>query len=142
MFAQITAPDSVQALTLLIVFFMPGFIAGKVFELCFPRGEVPERLRLLEYLTLSLVNYAFWSWLIVLVIRGQLWWEHPWCFALSTLLVVFLSPVGLGLLIAIATERNWFQGLARRLGIQAPSHVGTAWEWFFRQYRRNKPVAL
>lgn len=56
MLPDVTLPGSVQALVLVIVFFLPGFVAGKVFDLCFPRVEVAERVRLLECVTLSCVN--------------------------------------------------------------------------------------
>ena len=138
MIPQVTLPGSVQALIVVIAFFMPGFIAGKVFELCFPRHEVPERVRLLEYLTLSFVNYACLSWLVVLVVRGALWETEPVWFAFCTAVVLLLSPTVLGFAIALGTERRWFQRMARRCGIQAPHHIGTAWEWFFRKHPNSR----
>ncbi len=79
MLPEVALPESVQALILVIAFFMPGFVAGKVYELCFQREEPAEQVRLLEYVTLSCANYAFCSWIIVLVIQGQVWLSCPCC---------------------------------------------------------------
>lgn len=138
MIPDVTLPGSVQALILVIGFFMPGFIAGKVFELCFPRGEMPERIRLLEYLTLSFVNYALWSFVIVVVVRGELWQTRPFTFAGILFAVVLVSPLVLGFAMAAATEKRSFQHLAARFGIRAPHHIATAWEWFFREHPTSR----
>ena len=135
MLPDVTLPDSVQALIVVIAFFTPGFIAGRVFELCFPRGEVTERVRLLEYVTLSSVNYAFWSWLIV--VRWQWWQGHPVVVGVVVVGVLFLSPVVLGFGMAVGTEKQWFQCVARKLGVKAPRFLGTAWREFFRKDRRR-----
>jgi len=135
---DVSIPDSVQGLLVIIAFFMPGFIAGKVFELCFPRGEVPERVRLLEYVALSCVNYAVCSWIIVIVVLGQWWYTHQVWFTLCTVVTFLVAPLLVGFGFAIATERQWFQWLARRVGIQAPHHIRTAWDWFFRKYPKSR----
>ena len=138
MLPNLDLPDSVQAVALGIAFFLPGFIAGKVFELCFPRTQRLERVRLLEYVTLSCLNYAVWSWLILLVIWSQFWETRPVLFLLYVLLVLLVSPLFLGVGMAVATEKQWFSSLAARLGIAAPQHLGTAWEWFFRTHRHSR----
>ncbi len=138
MIPDLGVPDSVQALFVLIAFFMPGFIAGKVFDLSFPRPHIPERVRLLEYLTLSFANYGAWSWLVVLVIVGRLWYAAPLAFAASAVVVLFVSPAALAMGMAWAAENRYFQRLAQRFGINAPHHIGTAWEWFFREHQGRR----
>jgi hypothetical protein len=68
MFPEFSLPASVQALVLTIAFLMPGFIAGKVFSLCFRRASPPERVQITEYVTLSCVHSS-------VLARG------PWIFA-------------------------------------------------------------
>ncbi len=113
---------------------MPGFIAGKVFELCFPRGEVTERVRVFEYVVLSCLNYAFCSLILIFVIETELWVTYPGWFACWTFCVLLIAPVVLGFGMAVATEKRWFQRLAHCIGVKAPHHLGTAWEWFFREH--------
>jgi len=129
---------AVQSLIAVVLFFTPGFIAGKVFGLFFQRRDDSEKVKLLEYIALSCVNYAIWSWLLLLVWRNNLWETSPYLALFGFLLVLLVSPVACGCILAFSVEHSWAGRIASYLGMKPPQPVGTAWEWFFRRHRNRR----
>lgn len=129
---------AVQSLIAVVLFFTPGFIAGKAFGLFFQRRDDSEKVKLLEYIALSCVNYAVWSWLLLLVWRNNLWETHPYWALFGFLLVLLVSPIVCGCLLAFSVEHGLAARITSRLGMKPPQPVGTAWEWFFRRHRNRR----
>lgn len=131
-------PETTQALILIVVFFMPGFIASRVFTLCFPGRPAPEKVQLLSSITLSFFNYAFWSWAIWILLYTGYWQTHPIQFACLVVVIVLASPIVLGIGLAVATEKKWFVRFVKHFGVQAPPYPEAAWDTFFRKNPKER----
>lgn len=112
-------------------FVVPGFICDSVLASIIPRrSEGKERL-FLRYLTLSGLNYAFWVWLIYLLLRVDFFRQNPIVSALSWFLIIFVSPILLGLILGKQSSKGWIRRFLMRLGINTIHPIPSAWDFFF-----------
>jgi len=82
-------------LILFVAFFVPGFIALKVYDLLVP-GEVRNPSQsIIEAVAYSCINYALFSWLLLLDIKLNLASNHPTWHGIIIFLVLFIFPIGL-----------------------------------------------
>jgi len=62
---------STDKLTLFLIFFLPGFISMKVYDLMVPSAPREAAKSLHEAISYSALNFGFWSWLIALLFAGD-----------------------------------------------------------------------
>ena len=60
-------PDTFEALLIVILFIVPGFISQRVFGALVTRREPEEQSALLEAIAFSCLNFAVWGWLLLVV---------------------------------------------------------------------------
>ena len=56
-------PTSINAVIVIVLFLMPGFVARSVLSSIYPTSEPSETRLILTAIALSCGNYAIWSWL-------------------------------------------------------------------------------
>lgn len=120
-------------------FVVPGFILYSVIASIVPRKIEEKEMSLLRYLILSCVNYAVWSWLIYLLFKLDFFTQHPIRSALAWSLIIFLSPVILGLLFGKLSSIDWSRKLLSHFGMVPIHPVPTAWDYI---YSKTEPVWL
>lgn len=123
--------DTLDAVMYAIAFLVPGFIISAVISMLVPRRIKATELRMVEFLTLSCINHACWIWLIWPVFRGNALNEHPWLVGLVLFLVVFISPVALGLSAGGLAAQDRIKFLLGRLGFRTIHPIPTAWDYYF-----------
>lgn len=79
-------------LLLFLIFFIPGFISLKIYDLIIPGERRDFSKSLLEVLGYSSLNYAAFSWLIFLIYSRKLYQNHTNWFLLSLIIVLFIAP--------------------------------------------------
>lgn len=79
-------------LLLFLIFFIPGFISLKIYDLIIPGERRDFSKSLLEVLGYSSLNYAAFSWLIFLIYSRKLYQNHTNWFLLSLVIVLFIAP--------------------------------------------------
>jgi len=121
-------PTSIQAVIVIALFLMPGFIARSVLSSAYPTSEPSEARLALTAVTLSCVNYGLWSWLLILCWQKQ-WYKNDGFLAFVTLLILFLSPVVGTLAIVKVMQTSLFRNVREIFGIRHP--VPKAWDYFF-----------
>ncbi len=84
-------PTSLGAILILIAFIMPGFIAGRVLSSAHGTSEAGEGRLVLGAITLSCLNYAVLSWLLVLAWTRK-WYEDPLTLALLAFFILLVAP--------------------------------------------------
>ncbi len=114
-----------------LAFVVPGFICDSVVSLMIPRRAVAHERSMLRFLTLSSLNYGLWSWLIVLMATRGILAERPTDQAVAWAVVIFVSPVALGMLLGSLSRRNTIRRLLERVGIYTVHPIPTAWDYFF-----------
>lgn len=128
--------DSLDAVFFTVSFLVPGFVSSVVISMLVPRRTQSLEIRALEFLTLSCVNYAIWSWAFFLSFSYWKPTSHPYLTALGVVLVVLVSPLMLGLAIGRSAQKRWVARILRRLGFRTLHHIPTAWDFHF---SRQKP---
>jgi hypothetical protein len=124
--------DTVNAALITVAFLVPGFVWSSVLSMTIPRRSRAAELRTLEFLTLSSLNHGLWSWLWIIGFRSHLVEGHPYWTALLCFVVLFLSPLALGLVTGlILAGKTPVVGLLSRLGYQPLKAIPTAWDYLF-----------
>lgn len=121
-----------------LAFLVPGFIWYSVLTTIVPRKPEEKDKLFLRYMTLSSLNYAFWSWLVYLLFSSQLFISHPIRSSLAWFLIIFISPVIFGFVSGKSNDKNYLEKFLRPLGINPINPIPTAWDFVF--YNTKEPV--
>ena len=78
-------------------FLVPGFVWSAVLSMLVPRRTVAGEVRFVSFLTLSSINHGLWSWALLLIFRAGLMERYPYWSAVWLFVIIFVSPVVLGL---------------------------------------------
>lgn len=82
----------IDKLVLFLVFFIPGFISTKVYDLLVPSERRDFSKSLFEIVGYSALNFAALLWLIVLIHSGNFYDDHRTYYFLSLFFVMFVAP--------------------------------------------------
>jgi hypothetical protein len=121
-------PTSFDAVLVILLFLIPGFIARGVLSSIYPSSEPSEARLVLTTIALSCINYGLWSWLLALAWKGG-WYQRGTSLALLVALVLFLSPVGVTLAVGRFMRTDAFRKMREVLGIRHPTPK--SWDYFF-----------
>ena len=121
-------PTSIQAVLVIALFLMPGFVARSVLSSVYPTSEPSESRLALTAITLSCLNYGVWSWLLVLSWQ-RLWYKSNGFLAILAVLVLFLSPVVGTLAFVKFMQTDAFRHSREFFGIRHPAPK--SWDYFF-----------
>ncbi|MDC2889496.1 DUF6338 family protein [Psychrosphaera algicola] len=111
-------------LYLFILFVVPGFIALKTYELCFPNIQKDSSKQLIDAATYSCVNYAFMFIFIRWVEMSEMQTQSPNLYVLFYFFVIFISPILLVLSWRKVRSTNLVQS-------KAPHPTGKPWDYVF-----------
>ena len=128
--------SSFEAVFFTVGFLVPGFVWSAVLSMLLPRRGIGTEIRFLEFLTLSCLNHGLWSWAWFLIFQAELMETHPYWTALLLAVIIFVSPVVLGLASAGLQQKEWAGRFLRRLGFRTIHPIPTAWDW---QFSRANP---
>ena len=85
--------DNFTSLFFIVAFVIPGFIFNFVHRVFIPVRYEEKEITLLNFITISCVNYGIWSWLIFWIYQSHYYEQHPLRTGFAWLLIVFLSPL-------------------------------------------------
>jgi hypothetical protein len=122
-------PSSIQTVFVIVVFLMPGFVASRVLSYTYPGPRQTDAGLVLTAITLSCINYAILSWLLILSWR-MLWYRNTAWLAFLAILTLFVSPVLGSLGLVKLADVEWARGFRHIFGLPHP--VPKAWDYFFR----------
>jgi hypothetical protein len=131
------AVNTFDAVFYTLSFIVPGFIWNSTLFIFVPRRAEETGTVFLRYLTLSCLNYAIWIWLIYLVVRSEFFAQRPVWSAFAWFLIIFISPVLLGVITGRLSSQDWLRRLLIRLGLGPIHPIPTAWDYYF---SRTAPV--
>lgn len=129
-FGGFDMPASVGAILVIVAFIMPGFIAGRILSSAHSTSETTEGHLILGAITLSCLNYAALSWLLVTAWIEK-WYERPAILALLSLFTLFVAPVCIALVLIKAIDTEWGRQVRIAFGLAHP--IPKAWDSFFRR---------
>ncbi len=128
--------ETFDAVLFTAAFLVPGFVWSAVLSGLLPRRTRAPDLRFLEFLTLSCVNSGLWSWALYLIFKTDFNSNYPVWTAGFVFAIIFVSPIGLGLLSGKLLQNNTVGRFLGRFGFRTISTIPTAWDWHF---SRSKP---
>jgi hypothetical protein len=117
-------------------FLVPGFIWSAVLSLFIPSRSAAPEVRFLQFLTLSCINHGIWSWALFMIFRSGFVQSHPNGSGIFLGVIIFVSPVALGVLSGLLQQRQEVMRFFNRLGIRTIHPIACAWDWHF---SRAKP---
>lgn len=122
---------SLDVVLFTLAFVVPGFIIESIVSALLPRKVEDSKLLLLRFLTYSCVNHALWWWLIGLLLQSESPASHPCVAGFAWFLIVFISPIFLGLVWAKLNQRGVIRATLQWLGFDPVHVIPTAWDWKF-----------
>ena len=84
---------NIETIRLLLIFFVPGFISIKVYDLLVPSERRDIDKSLLEALTYSCINFALLYWLIIAIHTDGFQTNYPYVYYGLSLLILFIMPI-------------------------------------------------
>lgn len=86
-------PFEATSLQLILVFFVPGFISMKVYDLLVPSERRDFSKSVLEAVSFSCINFGILYWTILAIHRGALYAERPGLYYMALIAILFLAPI-------------------------------------------------
>lgn len=83
----------INSLVLFLIFFIPGFISIKVYDLFIPSERRDFSKSLFEVMGYSAINFAALSWLIILIHSNNFYSTHKIIYFLFLLIIIFIIPI-------------------------------------------------
>lgn len=78
---------------LFLLFFIPGFISIKIYDLLIATERRDFSKSLFEVVGYSALNYAAFSWVIYLIHIGKFYDTHRLWYLLSLFIILFIAPI-------------------------------------------------
>jgi len=83
----------INKLALFLLFFIPGFISIKVYDLFIASERRDFSKSLFEVMGYSAINFAALSWLIALIHSDNYYSAHKVIYFLFLLIIIFIAPI-------------------------------------------------
>jgi hypothetical protein len=83
----------IDKLSLFLIFFIPGFISIKIYDLLIPSEKRDFSKSIFEVIGFSAINFAALSWFIILIHSGNFYRDHRAWYFLALLIVIFVIPI-------------------------------------------------
>ncbi|MEW6203008.1 MAG: DUF6338 family protein [bacterium] len=120
-----------------LAFIVPGFIFYSVIAAFIPQRVEVKEISFLRFLTFSCSNYAIWSWLVFLIFKSKYFLESPMRSAIAWGVIIFVSPISLGVLFGWLSQKEIIRNILSRIGLTTIHSIPTAWDYIF---SKIKPV--
>jgi len=148
-------PSTIEALLILLVLVLPGFVAARLFKTPLPNALMNERQFLVMTVLLGIVVH-----LIALPVTVSVWpaivalgWgpaglanggavAPTWSLAGWFLLILFVIPVVVALATSLTFRAERVQGILDLFGLSLVELTPQAWDWFFLSQRRGCWVVI
>jgi len=95
---------TIEQLILFIVFFIPGFISIKVYDLMIPGERRNFSDSAFQVIAYSIINFVIFSWLIYIIYVNSLWEKKPGLFFFLAFLIMFIFPILLPIVLLQITK--------------------------------------
>lgn len=83
----------INNLALFLIFFIPGFISTKIYDLLIPTEKRDFSKSLFEVMGYSALNFAALSWLIILIHSNNFYSTHKIFYFSFLFIVIFIIPI-------------------------------------------------
>lgn len=98
---------TIEKLLFFIVFFIPGFISIKVYDLMIPGERRNFSDSLFQVIAYSIFNFVIFSWLIYIIYANNLVIEKTGLFVFLVFLIIFIFPILLPIILLEITKLSF-----------------------------------
>lgn len=134
-------PTTIEALVIIALVLSPGYIFTQVARRVIPHIEEPTDIRfLLTIITSGTAIHGLmfpWTSQIVDYYIAQTLPEHRWAVFLWAVVVIFLVPLGLGVLAGRLTLFGWVEKALDFVGLGYVDRMPSAWDFVMRKREPN-----
>lgn len=132
-------PADLDAILVVILFVIPGFISQRVLGGVLARHHAEAQTALLEALVFSCVNFAAFGWLLLAVpeLDRQFVDDHRAFVIAGWVVFLVLAPAWWGLFVAWALDRGWLARAYEFFRLRPIEPTATPWDYRFRQGRQG-----
>jgi len=123
--------DTIQKLVMVLNFLVPGFIWYSVYSQFVSRREKPFADNAILFVFLSCVNFALWIGPLYFLAIDDIISGHPIKTCFLWFVVLFLSPVVLGLLSGYGSSKDLYFRFLRWCGLNPKHPTPTSWDYLF-----------
>jgi len=116
----------INKLVLFLLFFIPGFISMKVYQLLIASDKIKFSDAIAEAVGYSSLNFAFFSWLIILIHKDNFPETHPFYYYLLSFIIIFITPI-------LWTILYLYISRLKRFKNYLISPIKSAWDYYFDQ---------
>lgn len=116
----------IEKLILFSLFFVPGFISIKIWSMLVPHAEKKTHDYLLDAISYSCINFAFFSWFIVKFLNKTALEKHVIASLIGIFIIFFVMPIIWPILIKYLLRWEKLRGV---IIYPTPS----SWDFFFSQ---------
>ena len=134
--------NTLEAAVATLAFLGPGALFYFTVSMFFPQRLERQQTIILRSLAFSVINYAIWFWVIYLIVTHSLFSEHVILTVVAWVVIIFLSPILLGLLLVYLNEQDVVGRVFRRVGLNPIHPVPTSWDYKFRNTRGDRWVSV
>lgn len=134
--------DSFDALYLSATFLVPGLIFYVFLTGIIPLKTEKDQSVFLKYLSIGCLNFAIWSWLIILIHKSPFFTGSPFKSALAWVFIIFISPAVGGIFVAYLHQKEIVQDFFDKCGLFALHIIPTAWDYKFSKTKHPVSVLL
>ncbi len=127
--------ESSDVLFYTLAFLVPGFILQWTLSAFVSQKKEDAQLLFLRFITLSCANYGLWSGVIFYLFRTEVLNNHPIASAVIFFIIVFVSPIGIGLLLGKSSQNDTVRSLLIRVGFRPMHAVPNSWDYKFSHVR-------
>ena len=131
--------NTLEAAVATLAFLGPGALFYFTVSMFFPQRLERQQTIILRSIAFSVINYAIWFWVIYLIFEHSLFLEHVILTIAAWFVIIFVSPILLGLLLVFLNERNVIGRTFRRVGLHP---IATSWDYKFRGTRGDRWVSV
>lgn len=83
----------IDKIVFFLIFFIPGFISIKIYDLLVPSERRDSSKSLFEVISYSAINFAALSWLIIFIHSENFYTTYIWWYFISIFLILFITPI-------------------------------------------------
>ena len=136
-------PDTLEALGILVLFFIPGFVATQVYVRNDPTADASHPKYLLSVAVWSaIVHVVVFPWTAdVLTIRDQLL-QRADVFVRWFVIFLLITPALLGMVVGVLVRTRIVGWVLRLVGMSIDDSMPTAWDYAFRPGRPGAYVRV
>lgn len=124
-------PQSINEVVVIILFIIPGFITDRVIALTIPRSKRESTELILTAITFSCINYAIFSWLIVLMTVYDFSSQHKNIFICCWVVILLVGPIIEGIVFNQLVNSNLYNWLFDLLKLKNIRLIPKSWDYHF-----------